>query len=442
MNTIENILIEKLNYQYDRKIIENLLNSDNVDPYFLLDKICKNEDDENFYIFMEKIKIIDNDKILLILNSKLKYEFFNLDLNDIELDANFIIDYLYSKNSYILKRFLFTLTNHYSFDKYKSLITFCKYNEKLFYAFWDKDFLNKDNGLLIRTACKKGNKKIIKFLLSKGEDINVMDSYCLRKSTELNDTTLCEFLIKNNADVTAKNNEALINSVINNNIYIFKLLIEKIENINEDCVKIAGEKGFIEILKILDIKNQNLRCQNDYALRFACINEHDEVCKFLIKKGCNNEYALKILLQNNKKELIKDLIGYNINYYKNNKLAKYIVDLYKMYEFFIVFNIKNPIYDNNVIISCIKYDLYSYINNLDFDLSNNNNEIFISSMLLEKYDISREIFMKINDKNKLYNDFLIQSCFLNKKTTKRFEEFLKFENKKNNILKNFSKFFW
>lgn len=93
--------------------------------------------------------------------------------------------------------------------------------------------INARNGDAITVATCKGYIEIMKFLIEQGADINSKNMALIYATSPLNGR--CEtvkYLIEKGADVNARNGHALISAVIYGHIDVVKLLIENGANVD------------------------------------------------------------------------------------------------------------------------------------------------------------------------------------------------------------------
>jgi len=97
-------------------------------------------------------------------------------------------------------------------------------------------------------ASKNGHTEVVKFLLENGADVQTQNNKALIEASKNGRTKVVEFLLENGANIDSK---ALDEAVTNNKIEIVELLTSKGAKINNDLFKIAIDKRYKDILKIL-----------------------------------------------------------------------------------------------------------------------------------------------------------------------------------------------
>ena len=108
---------------------------------------------------------------------------------------------------------------------------------------------------------------------------------------------------KNNINIHVNNDKAFRYACLNGHIEIVKWLINldnkpDIHANNDEAFRFACYKGHIEIAKWLITLDDkpDIHAENDYAFRFACLNGHIEITKWLVTI-CDDYY---IEIENNK----------------------------------------------------------------------------------------------------------------------------------------------
>ena len=91
-------------------------------------------------------------------------------------------------------------------------------------------------------------------------------------------------------------NEALRFASLNGHLDIIKFLVSEGANIhtnNDYPLRWASRFGHLDIVKFLVSKGANIHVLYDWALRWASANGHLDVVKFLVSKGADIDYSLK-----------------------------------------------------------------------------------------------------------------------------------------------------
>lgn len=122
---------------------------------------------------------------------------------------------------------------------------------------------DEKNISLLSKAVEKGDWSIVKVLLEKGADVNVMSSAGLPLITELaknGHAELIELFLQNGADIhlaSASGRTALYEAALNNQLKTIKLLAEKGANINHQtntgwtALMAAASKGLLKMVELL-----------------------------------------------------------------------------------------------------------------------------------------------------------------------------------------------
>ena len=181
----------------------------------------------------------------------------------------------------------------------------------------------------LEIAILVGNEEIVETLLSKGAKINFQDSSCnpvvhkavryitgetdvedscgetpLYKAVERNRKTIVELLLKNGANIEARNGcfkeTALIKAVKKENEDIVGMLIEnganteaRINYINYTPLHLAAEKNLLSIVKILLKNGANIEDEDDKSQTpiYKAIHENNvEIVKIFVTNGAKIDH--------------------------------------------------------------------------------------------------------------------------------------------------------
>jgi len=171
--------------------------------------------------------------------------------------------------------------------------------------YWKKDWEWYDElrSLLSYAACK-GNMAVVKFLITKGADVNKYDKSCYARSgsypilnaTIYNHFEIVKYLIQNGANINVSNgagNTPLIYASTHGYYDIAKLLLENGADVNEymeygySALYFASLHGNLEIVKLLIDFGAEINSSEDSALAEACYQGHFDVVKLLIENGAD-----------------------------------------------------------------------------------------------------------------------------------------------------------
>ena len=166
----------------------------------------------------------------------------------------------------------------------------------------DLDKFNENKFNYLNISSKVDNIEIFKWLSNKFENIDytMNDNILIYNSLVTNNISIFKYIL-NNVDIDINYNEGiLITTAFGNNFNeIIIFLFNKFNNINvliknEIVMKYAVEDADIEMLDLLYNYNNNfnLSIDNEYLFRIACKMDHIEVVKWLISKKSNINYSI------------------------------------------------------------------------------------------------------------------------------------------------------
>jgi ankyrin repeat protein/flagellar basal body-associated protein FliL len=171
--------------------------------------------------------------------------------------------------------------------------------------------VDKEGDTLLHKAVDKWNLAVIKFLVSKGADVNAAN---LKKVTPLylatlrNDNEIIKFLVSSGANINVRESEynstPLHQASYQNNFDIIKLLISKGADIN--AKDNDGESPFF-----LAASNNNVECFNFFLSKGADINEKDAYGTTLLQKASGSLDISKLLVSKGANINAKNINGYS-----------------------------------------------------------------------------------------------------------------------------------
>lgn len=159
-------------------------------------------------------------------------------------------------------------------------------NNKKYYQYIYQQMKNPK--VAMKNGTITGNIDLVRLSIEKGVDvnkININGHYPIITSIENNHINLVKYLIEKGADVNIERFEPLKYASSGGNLYIVKYLIETGVDINsyEATVALgwAASAGHLNIVKYFVKIGVNIHVYNDYPLRMAITNGHEDIVKFL-----------------------------------------------------------------------------------------------------------------------------------------------------------------
>ena len=199
------------------------------------------------------------------------------------------------------------------------------------------------DGTPLHYASKNGHLEIVKFLLQKGSDVNAKD--LLSRSTSLywssgnGHLEIVKFLIINNADVNAKNRfggTPLNKASENGRLPIVKLLIEKGADVNivgepvgMTSLDLASAGGHLEIVKLLIDKGADVNVEEKEKINPTHEISIEEPFKSMIDPISWTMTPLHFASKNGHLEIVKYLLAKGANKDKKTSDGKTPLDFAK-----------------------------------------------------------------------------------------------------------------
>lgn len=203
--------------------------------------------------------------------------------------------------------------------------------------------INENNSEIFRFAVYYNRLSLIEPLINAGADVTTDENYALIKYCLANNTKIIRLLIKNGANVYARNCLALIQAAGIGNMETFLILIEhmNVRPIELDNASVLSEPSVIytnydialisaamynnvEIVNILIQKGANPTVNNSEILINAVEKNFMQIVQILLDYGVNpnirNGQVLKTVINNGNYSLTKFLVEYKFN-------GKYVCDL-------------------------------------------------------------------------------------------------------------------
>ncbi len=142
----------------------------------------------------------------------------------------------------------------------------------------DQNILNN----MLAEMAKEGSVQGVFMMSSIGTNIHVDNDRALRLASEKGHLEVVRYLVEHEADIHAWNDYALRLASHNGHLEVVKYLIEKGANINafdDWALRLASQRGHLEVVKYLVENGANVHAMDDFALRWASANGHLEVVK-------------------------------------------------------------------------------------------------------------------------------------------------------------------
>ncbi|MGX2981911.1 ankyrin repeat domain-containing protein [Helicobacter sp. 23-1045] len=159
----------------------------------------------------------------------------------------------------------------------------------------------------LNIASYQGHLEIVKYLISKGANVNAKDSFgwtALISASSNGKLELVKYLISKGADVKAKSNDgytALMSASFDGHLEVVKVLVESSKsglfsffskgNINEKdkwgrtALMLASIKGHLEVVKYLVEKGVDINAQDNEGLTALNKAKTKEIMTFLESRG-------------------------------------------------------------------------------------------------------------------------------------------------------------
>ena len=153
---------------------------------------------------------------------------------------------------------------------------------------------DQDSLTALHLACKKGQNKIVQFLLSKGADIRASERMLLGLAFWYHHPETAQILLDNGANIEAQDGcqQTLLHLASKTGrLELLQLLLDKGANCNaKECNKLtplhfASREGFFEITKLLLDKGADVNEKPDSKetpLHFAARSGHQEIVQLLL----------------------------------------------------------------------------------------------------------------------------------------------------------------
>ena len=205
-------------------------------------------------------------------------------------------------------------------DKFKEHIINNDMNEVMKYLLSmvnDKETLN----ICMKIAVFNDRIELVKLLIDYGADIHAKNDCVLSESIIKNKDSfdIVKFLIENGANISNKYDDTtpLIVSVHYGHPDIVKLLLENgadIHALDDYALTLSSRHGYYDIVKLLLESGADIHAEDDNPLREAVIEGHVDIVKLLVENGANNSINKIIMVNKHDVSMVSLLNEYGINY--------------------------------------------------------------------------------------------------------------------------------
>ena len=161
-----------------------------------------------------------------------------------------------------------------------------KYNNlELLQYLIENNFITNDGALKI--AFENGHLKVVEYLVKNGADVNAKDDEALRFASRNGHLDVVNYLVEHGSNIHAADNYALRYAAENGYLDVVKYLVDHGANVNaedDEALRWASYNGYLDIVKYLVDNGANVNALNDYALRLASKYGHKDIVAFLKEK--------------------------------------------------------------------------------------------------------------------------------------------------------------
>ena len=155
-----------------------------------------------------------------------------------------------------------------------------------------------------------------------------LDALSLRLASEKGYLEIVKLLLDHSSDVHAEKEYALHDACYNGHVEVAKLLIDNGANIhalNSEALRDACLNGYLEIVRLLVEHGTDVHSVRDYALRHACEDGHLELAKFLLDHGSDvhacEDESLRLACVEGHLEIAKLLFEHGANIHTREDIA-------------------------------------------------------------------------------------------------------------------------
>lgn len=118
----------------------------------------------------------------------------------------------------------------------------------------------------------RGNQRVVKYLVSKGADVNACGGNALISAAGRGDLSMLALLDSLGGDIHAKNDQAFIEAAQRGHLEVVKYLVSRgvdIHTRNDLAFIDASKHNYVDVVLFLISKGVNVRVRNDLALKEA-----------------------------------------------------------------------------------------------------------------------------------------------------------------------------
>ncbi|AKI80572.1 putative ankyrin repeat protein [Acanthamoeba polyphaga mimivirus] len=147
------------------------------------------------------------------------------------------------------------------------------------------DLLNKQ----LITCCQTGNLKMVNFVVDLGANIKT-DNYSIPVASLHGYLEIVKYLVNKSDNIRSHGDLAVRLACLKGHLEIVKYLISRgadIKSCNNCAIRLASEKGHFEIVKYLVSQGANIRADNNYAIRLASEKGHHKIVEYLISQDAD-----------------------------------------------------------------------------------------------------------------------------------------------------------
>jgi ankyrin repeat protein len=150
-----------------------------------------------------------------------------------------------------------------------------------------------NNNYAVKSASENNYLEVVKYLIGIGSDFRAENNYAVRSASEYGHLDVVKFLVGCGADFKADNNFAVRSASENGHLDLVKYLVE----LGSTASRVSELPGEVERRSLSNFSSStcpvgdkvrlgaDFRANNNYAVKWAFINGHSEVVKYLLECG-------------------------------------------------------------------------------------------------------------------------------------------------------------